>query len=90
MIQRTSKRAWLLGLVHAIAAGAANAAAGALADPAHFNLTGPGCAALGKMALAGAVIGVAMYLKQSPVAIRWDGQERRSGQSVSSPASSGK
>jgi len=85
MNQRNSKRAWLLGLVHAIVAGAANAAAGLLADPVHFNFTGEGCAALGKMALAGSVIGLAMYLKQSPLATAWDGSERRVEPAGSAP-----
>lgn len=70
-------RAWLLGLLHAAIAGAANAAAGALADPEHFNLTGDGAAALGKMALVGATIGLVMYLKQSPLPPAWNGREPR-------------
>lgn len=70
-------RPWLLGLLHATVAGASNAAAGALADPAHFNLSHAGLIALGKLAATGALIGLVMYLRQSPLPAQWDGHDRR-------------
>jgi len=70
-------RLWLLGLLHAAVAGASNAAAGALADPAHFNLSHDGLIALGKLTATGALIGLVMFLKQSPLPARWDGRDRR-------------
>ena len=63
-------RIWALGLLHAAIAGAASAAAAALADPAHFNLSPAGLAALGKMSATGALVGLVMYLKQSPLPAR--------------------
>lgn len=69
MTRSKALRVWLAGLLHAVVAGAANAAAGALADPGHFNLTHEGMVALGKLAAVGAIIGVAMYLKQSPLPV---------------------
>jgi hypothetical protein len=69
MTRSKAVRVWLAGLLHAVVAGAANAAAGALADPGHFNLTHEGITALGKLAAAGAIIGVVMYLKQSPLPV---------------------
>jgi hypothetical protein len=76
-MRRRGIRAWALGLLHALVAGAANAAAAALADPAHFHFSGAGAVALGKVTAAGAVIGLVMYLKQSPLPPGWNGQERR-------------
>ena len=79
-------RPWLLGLLHAVVAGASNAAAGALADPAHFNLSNEGLVALGKLAATGALIGLVMFLKQSPLPARWNGHDRRQDRASSGPA----
>jgi len=79
-------RPWLLGLLHAAVAGASNAAAGALADPMHFNLSHDGLIALGKLAVTGALIGLVMYLRQSPLPARWDGHDRRAHRAAASPA----
>lgn len=73
----TSAKPWLVGLVHAVVSGAANAAAAMFADPSHFNTSPEGLLALGKMALAGAIIGLVMYLRQSPVPPGWDGKTDR-------------
>jgi len=73
----TSVKPWLAGLVHAVVSGAANAAAAMFADPSHFNTTPEGLLALSKMALAGAIIGLVMYLRQSPVPPGWDGTTDR-------------
>lgn len=78
-------RPWLLGLIHAAVAGASNAAAGALGDPAHFNLSHEGLLALGKLAVTGALIGLVMFLKQSPLPARWDGTDRRGGRASAGP-----
>lgn len=77
MKQLKRLRLWLIGLLHAAIAGAANAAAGALADPAHFNLSHNGMIAIGKLAATGALVGLVMFLKQSPLPARWDGRDRR-------------
>ena len=82
MTRPKAVRVWLAGLLHAVIAGAANAAAGALADPGHFNLTHEGIAALGKLAAAGAVIGVVMYLKQSPLPVPGTAPAARGGEAT--------
>ena len=86
MKQLMRLRLWLLGLLHAVVAGASNAAAGALADPAHFNLSHEGLIALGKLAATGALIGLVMFLKQSPLPRRWDGRDRRQDRISAGPA----
>jgi hypothetical protein len=78
-------RLWLLGMLHATVAGASNAAAGALADPAHFNLSHAGLIALGKLAATGALIGLVMYLRQSPLPAQWDGHDRRRNRAAANP-----
>jgi predicted RecA/RadA family phage recombinase len=82
MTRSKALRVWLAGLLHAVVAGAANAAAGALADPGHFNLTHEGLTALGKLAAAGAIIGVVMYLKQSPLPVPGAGSATRRGETT--------
>lgn len=60
-------RTWLKGLLAGVIGGAATSGLAAIADPAHFNLSGDGLVALGKMAAAGAIVALLMYLKQSPL-----------------------
>lgn len=86
-MKRSRLRLWLLGLLHAVVAGASNAAAGALADPAHFNFSPNGLIALGKLAATGALIGLVMYLRQSPLPAQWDGNNRRANRAAAGPAS---
>jgi hypothetical protein len=65
---------WAKGLLAAAIAGAANGVITGFAavgiDPAHFNLRaglGPTLAIAGVSALMSGIIGVAAYLKQSPL-----------------------
>jgi hypothetical protein len=65
---------WLKGLLAAAIAGAANGVSTGFAavgiDPAHFNLQAglkPTLAIAGVSALMSGIIGVAAYLKQSPL-----------------------
>ncbi|MDE3178917.1 MAG: hypothetical protein KGM47_10110 [Acidobacteriota bacterium] len=59
---------WLKGLAAAVISSAANSVSVLLADPSHFS---PGAAGgfrnLGIIALISAIVGAALYLKQSPV-----------------------
>lgn len=59
---------WIKGLVAAVVSSAANSISVLIADPKHFN---PGAAGgfrnLGVVALVSAIVGGALYLKQSPV-----------------------
>lgn len=57
---------WLNGLVAAGISGAASSISVMVVDYDHFNLT-TGLKHLGLVALVSAVIGVAGYLKQSPL-----------------------
>jgi hypothetical protein len=57
---------WLKGLVAALIGGAAVGTSLLLLDPTDFNLTAAGLAAVGKMALVGALIGAVAYLKKHP------------------------
>jgi hypothetical protein len=61
-------RIWLKGLFAAIVSSSANSISVLIADPHHFN---PGVAGgfknLGVVALVSAIVGAALYLKQSPV-----------------------
>jgi len=56
---------WLKGLVAAIIGGAATSTAGIITDPS--MLTSAGMKKLGITALAGALVGIAAYFKQSPI-----------------------
>lgn len=59
---------WLKGVVAAIVGGAANSVASILADSSVFNPgTALGWKHIGISAASGALIGLVMYLKQSPV-----------------------
>lgn len=59
---------WLKGLIAAVVSSGANSISVLVADPQHFN---PGAAGgirnLGIVALVSAIVGAALYLKQSPV-----------------------
>lgn len=61
-------RLWLKGLIAAVISSAANSISVLVADPQHFN---PGAAGgmrnLGIVALVSAIVGAALYLKQSPM-----------------------
>lgn len=56
---------WLKGLLAAMLAGAASAVAAMMIDYEHFNLEH--LKHLGIVAAVGAIMGVAGYLKQSPI-----------------------
>lgn len=60
--------AWLKGLLVAAVTGAIGAIVPALQDPDHFNFTPDGVKKLAAMAAAAALVGVLLYLKQSPLA----------------------
>lgn len=60
-------KVWLKGLIGAIVSTAANSVSVLVADPKHFNPGIAGWANLGLVALVSAVVGAALYLKQSPV-----------------------
>ena len=57
---------WIKGLISAIIGGAANAVTVMVVDPVNFNLT-ESAGKLGTVAIVGAVVSAAMYLKQSPI-----------------------
>ncbi len=59
---------WVKGLVAAVVSSAANSISVLIADPSHFNPeAASGFKNLGLIALVSAIVGAAMYLKQSPV-----------------------
>lgn len=65
-----SWRIWLKGLLAAVISSAANSISVLIADPKHFNPTAAGgFRNLGVVALVSAIVGGALYLKQSPVPI---------------------
>ena len=57
---------WAKGLVAAAIGGAANAVGVMVADPSTFNFT-DGLPKLKTVVVAGAIVAVAFYLKQSPL-----------------------
>jgi hypothetical protein len=57
--------AWLYGMVAGVIGGTANTLAAVFVDPVAFNFND--LPKLGKLALAGAVISLVLYLKQSPL-----------------------
>lgn len=57
---------WLNGLISAIIGGGANAITVMAVDPANFNVEN-GLSKIGTVAVVGAVVAAAMYLKQSPL-----------------------
>lgn len=59
---------WLKGLLAAVISSAANSISVLVADPQHFNPSAAGgMRNLGIVALVSAIVGAALYLKQSPV-----------------------
>lgn len=58
-------RAWLYGLISAAIGGAANSITVVIIDPQQFNLS-EGIYKLGSVALVGAILAAAMYVKSSP------------------------
>ena len=59
-------RNWIKGLIAAGISGCANAITVTIVDPENFNLS-DGCNKLVSVAVVSAIVGVAMYLKQSPL-----------------------
>ncbi len=68
---------WLKGLLAAVIGGAANSVTAVFIAPDKFNFSHDGLIALAKLAGAGALLALFMYLKQSPVPSGWDGVDRR-------------
>ncbi len=63
-----SWKVWLKGLVAAAISSGANTIGVLVADPVHFNPSeAGGLRKLGIVVLVSAVVGAALYLKQSPV-----------------------
>jgi len=62
----TDWRHWAKSLIAAAISGAANSISVMLADPINFNLQS-GCNKLLTVATVSAIVGVALYLKQSPL-----------------------
>ncbi len=61
-------KVWLKGLVAAAISSASNAIAALVADPKHFSPAEVGgFRKLGVVVLVSAIVGAALYLKQSPV-----------------------
>ncbi len=59
---------WLKGLAAAVISSAANSICVLIADPQHFSPQQvDGIKHLGMVALVSAIVGAAMYLKQSPM-----------------------
>lgn len=58
-------RTWIYGLIAGIIGGTANTLAAVFVDPVAFNFND--LPKLGKLAMAGAVISLVLYLKQSPL-----------------------
>lgn len=65
-MDKSTQRAWFKGLVAAIIGGAANSVALIVVDPIAFDPL-VNFMAIGKVALVGAIISVAAYLKKSPI-----------------------
>lgn len=59
-------RLWLHSLVAAVVSGAANGVSVMIVSPTEFNL-GTGLTKLGEVILISALVGLAMFLKQSPL-----------------------
>jgi len=65
---------WLKGLLSALIGGAANGLAAILVDPVNFNFE-TGKSKLGLMTIAGAIIAVLNFLKQSPLPCKDDNEK---------------
>jgi hypothetical protein len=61
-------RVWIHSIVAASIGGAASAVPAALTSPDRFNLSNHGMQELAKVAVIGAITGVCLMLKQSPLA----------------------
>lgn len=62
-----SWQVWVKGLIAAVVSAAANSISLMIASPATFNFSNGGLRNLGTVTLASALVGAALYLKQSPV-----------------------
>lgn len=60
-------RVWAKGLLAAVISAVANSALLIIASPSTFNFSHGGLRNLGTVSLASAIVGAALYLKQSPV-----------------------
>jgi len=58
---------WIQGLLVALISGAVGALAGVLTSPESCDLSPAGLKKMGGLAIAGALIGVVAFLKQSPL-----------------------
>jgi hypothetical protein len=58
---------WIKSVAAAVIGGAANSITVVIVDPIKFNLFQGGAREVGTVALVGAVLSLAMYLKQHPV-----------------------
>ncbi len=58
---------WLKGAISAIIAGAANAVTVVIIDPITFNLFQGGAMQLLSVVIVSAIVGLALYLKSSPL-----------------------
>ena len=67
---------WAMGILHAAISGGVNAVSSMIVAPDQFNL-GDGLPRVLSMAGVGALLGVVLYLKQSPLPPGWDGVDRR-------------
>ena len=67
---------WFKGLISATIGGGANSITSMVVAPEVFN-TKEGLSNVVAMAVVGAILGAAMYLKQSPIPPVWDGEDRR-------------
>lgn len=63
----TNWKIWLKGLIAAVVSTAASSVSVLIADPKHFSPGIAGWRNLGLVALVSAIVGAALYLKQSPV-----------------------
>ena len=61
---------WIKGLIAALISGMVTALAGVLIDPQSVDFSAAGLKKMGLLALAGAMIGVVGYLKQSPMPVQ--------------------
>ena len=64
--QLTDWRHWIKGLLAASVSAGASAISGMIVDPNQFNLS-TGLGQIGKLVAINALVGAALYLKQSPL-----------------------
>lgn len=65
---------WFQGLLTAVISGSVTALAGVLTSPETCDLSPAGLRKMGMLAVAGALIGVVAFLKQSPLPKKDDGK----------------